>query len=84
MAHDRFRRWLESKGWTQEKAALELGCSQSAVSAITIGSRRPGVDLVHKIERLTERWSEGQIRTEEWLAEAPARRRRRVPTPKAA
>lgn len=81
MAHARFREWLESEGWTQEVAAVFLGCSQSAVSAIAHGTRRPGVDLVHKIEELSAKWPKGPIKTEEWVSEpTPEEKRRRTKT----
>lgn len=73
MAHERFAEWLDSTGWTQEEAAEKLGCSQSTISAVRLGDRRPGVDLIHAIERLSRRWVKGPIRTEEWV-EKPSKK----------
>lgn len=68
-AAERFHRWTKSTGLSQERLAERLGCSQSLISAVARGDRRPGVDLVHAIERATEGWDGGQIRTEEWVEE---------------
>ncbi len=72
MVHERFSDWVSSKG-SQEAVAELIGCSQAMVSAISRGTKRPGVELVHAIERATGGWSGGVIRTEEWLADTDAK-----------
>lgn len=71
-ARDRFDRWVRWAGGDAEAAKL-LACDVSYPNKLR-HSRRPGLDVAHKIERATsevrsdgERWSEAPIRTEEWL-----------------
>ncbi len=70
--HERFTRWLASKGWTQEKAAAELRCHQTMVSRIRAGKRKPGRALAARIEELSADSPEGQIKAADWDSEAEA------------
>lgn len=69
-APERLERFLKWKGWTQRQAGEYLHSSQSMVSDLCVGRRRPGLSIAHAIERATADWDEGPIRTEEWDEEA--------------
>ncbi len=68
---ERVRRWRESRGLTQAKAAELLGCSPGMVSKIEDGSRRAGRDLAFAIEAATSDWDEGPILATSWTPEPP-------------
>jgi transcriptional regulator with XRE-family HTH domain len=77
---DRFARWVDSVG-SQDGAAALLGISQTHVSQMARGERRPGVDTALAIEQatkqVTEKWSEGSITVAEWgQSKARVRKRR--------
>ncbi len=63
----RLRRFLKSRGWSGAQLARELGFERSFVWRIVEGKRRPGLALAVAIERLTATWSDGPIRSDEWL-----------------
>lgn len=48
---DRFAAWIAAEGWSQEKAALELKCSQSMVSFLCQGRRVPKLQLAARIAK---------------------------------
>lgn len=51
---EKFRHFIEAKGWTKQKAANELGCSREHISRILSGQRYPSTTLLVKIEKLME------------------------------
>lgn len=61
-----FKRWVSTVGGSRAAAAL-LRCSRSYVDMIRSGDRRPGLNIAHRIERLTD----GKIPMSDWLSPAP-------------
>lgn len=53
------------------EAGFHLGCDRSYVKKLASGERRPGVNIVLAVERLSTDWSEGPILASEWLEARP-------------
>ena len=49
-----FNKTLEKTGWTQEEAAEHLGVSQGLISMIHGEKRKPGKNLVWRLQRVLE------------------------------
>ena len=89
-AHHRFAAWVSwyrenhrdesGKEPSLEAVAAVIGCSQGFVSQLLSGTRSAELESAHKIERVTARWPDGPIRTEEWIVSRAARAtRKRLP-----
>lgn len=86
-ATDRLSKFLSWRGWTRAelaeacsevirrraKGTPETLCSPAMVSQILLGKKRPGLDIAHAIEAVTQQkrddgelWPGGAVRTEEW------------------
>ncbi len=65
---ERLRAWMAHEEWTQDRLAEALGITQGAVHKLLAGGG-PSLRLAHTIERLSAEWSDGPIRTEEWVAD---------------
>lgn len=77
MGRTRFAEFLAWRGCSQQAIATELGVSQTLISQILLGAKRPGLETAHAIETLSgarapdgKLWAKGPIRTEEWLSDA--------------
>jgi len=66
-AFDRFQRWLADEKLSGAEAARRLGVHFTMVTHLKRRRRRPGLALAVAIERLTATWSDGPIRSDEWL-----------------
>lgn len=58
----KFKAWVSEMGGSRAAAEV-LRCSRSYIDMLRSGDRRPGLDLAHRIERVTD----GKIRMPEWL-----------------
>lgn len=67
---ERLAGWLKTRNLSQEQAAKILGCSQSMVSAVLVGSRSPNLELAVAIEDNTTDLEGGAIRAREWVHDA--------------
>lgn len=63
---EKLRRFIDEKGWSQEKAGEAFECSQVTVSKILRGETLPRRLIANAIERCTAESTHGQIRSEEW------------------
>lgn len=66
---ERLAGWLKMRDLSQERAAKLLGCSQSMVSAVLVGSRHPNLELAVAIEDNTKDLESGPIRARDWVHE---------------
>lgn len=64
------RAWRDGEGLTQRAAADRLGIDPSFLSWMERGARKPGADLMHKIEEVTK------VPMQAWFEVAAARSRR--------
>lgn len=67
-----FGDWCQTTKLTVGQIAEKLGRCESTVYNLRNGYFRPGLDLAHRIERLTR----GKVKAESWI-EAKARERKR-------
>ena len=51
---NKFSLFITRKGWTQEKAAEEIECSQEHLSRVLRGKKTPSVKLLMKMEEVME------------------------------
>lgn len=58
--------WRTSTGQSRAEVATRLHCVANMVQAIETGARMPGRSLANAIERATESWAKGPIKSEEW------------------
>lgn len=70
----RLQDFMDWRDWKQAQLADAIGTKQANVSHILHGRKGAGLKWAHAIETLTaqprpdgEVWSDGPIRTEEWL-----------------
>ena len=70
-ARERFSTWVNEVCGSQQLAADLLGNTQSAISKVMLGQRRPGLDLAVAIEKATIDWIDGPILAADWLAPSP-------------
>jgi transcriptional regulator with XRE-family HTH domain len=75
--HKSFARWVKDSGLSQREIARQLDSSPAFISDIVLGKGWPGRALANAIERATETWAKGPIKSEEW-DEAEKRLSRRV------
>lgn len=52
---DKFSLFITRKGWTQEKAAEEIECSQEHLSRVLRGKKTPSVKLLMKMEEVMKK-----------------------------
>lgn len=52
-----YRNFCESKGWIQEQAAAELGCSRSHLSKIFSGTRNPSMKILEQMEKIMKKYN---------------------------
>jgi DNA-binding XRE family transcriptional regulator len=70
VAENKLARWIDSKGWTRERAAKRLDITVIALNALCRNARRPSLELAFEIEDLTR----GAVPARSWL-KVPAHRR---------
>jgi DNA-binding XRE family transcriptional regulator len=68
----RLKKWREEKGWSQSRAAQEVGSKQRTWADWESERLVPSVKLASAIERLTD----GYVRVIDWAEVEPARRSR--------
>lgn len=66
LARERFARWVSAVCGSQQAAATKLGCTQSQVSKVILGQRRPQLEFVLAVEAATAGWDGGVIRPVDW------------------
>jgi len=65
-ARERFAQWVSDVCGSQQAAANRLGFSQSQVSKVMLGQRRPQLEFVLAVEAATADWEGGAIRPVDW------------------
>lgn len=67
---DKFRRWRESRSWSQKDVADALGVSQTLVSQLERGATVvTKIDVAKRIRDAMRGWEEGPIEIEDWATE---------------
>lgn len=71
----RLRRWVaeqEKAGRSRTQIAASLSLSEGAICRYVAGNRTPGGRAAAAIERATEGWDGGPIRTVDWYPDLSA------------
>ena len=53
---DKYKNFIEYKGWTHLEAAEAIGCCRAHMSRIFNGQRIPSITLLNKMEKVMERY----------------------------
>ena len=49
---DKYKLYIENKGWTHARAAEEIGCCRAHMSRIFNGERTPSIKLLIEMEKV--------------------------------
>jgi transcriptional regulator with XRE-family HTH domain len=54
---NKYKSFIEYKGWTHARAAEEIGCCRAHMSRIFNGQRMPSITLLNKMEKVMEKYN---------------------------
>ena len=53
---DKYKLYIENKGWTHAQAAEKIGCCRAHMSRIFNGERTPSIKLLMEMERVMKEY----------------------------
>lgn len=55
---DKYKNFIERKGWSHARAAEEIGCCRAHMSRIFNGQRMPSITLLNEMEKVMNKYGE--------------------------